>query len=73
MGFYVIRHPGAGVGTCPVDALTIHRAAGWARVSEERPEPADFHLPDFADAPDLDAEPAPAAPAAKTTTKESKA
>jgi hypothetical protein len=33
---------------------------GWYRVSEWRAQPADFYLPDFVDAPDLDApEPEP--------------
>jgi hypothetical protein len=73
--FAVVRHPAtAGLGTCSADAMDIHRANGWVRVSEYRAAPGDFHLPDFADAPDLDAEPEPdpepqpdEKPAAKTT------
>lgn len=57
-GFAVVRHTvTGGVGTCPADALDIHRANGWVRVSDWRPAPDLFHLPDFADAPDLDAAP----------------
>jgi len=33
------------------------------RVSDYRPEPNDFHLPEFADAPDLDAAPESDSPA----------
>ena len=78
MGFVVIRHPEIGVGTCPADTLDLWRAQGWVRVSDERTEPSLFHLPDFADAPELDAEAPPtpspeqepeAAPA-QTTKKE---
>jgi hypothetical protein len=54
--FAVIRHTQTGgVGTSPESALDLHLANGWVRVSEFRAEPSDFHLPDFADAPDLDA------------------
>lgn len=55
--FAVVRHPDTGgIGTSPEAAMPIHRARGWVRVSEYRDAPADFHLPDFADASDLDAE-----------------
>lgn len=55
-GFAVIRHTETGgVGTTPAEAMDLHRANGWVRVSEYGPEPSAFHLPDFADAPDLDA------------------
>lgn len=58
--FAVIRHPEAGIGTAPRDALTLMRANGWIRISEFRDEPGAFHLPDFADVTaDLDAEAAP--------------
>jgi len=76
--FAVVRHPEAGMGICPAEAIDQHRANGWIRVSEYRAEPSDFHLPDFAaSAADLDAEPVAApdpepAPPAKTT-KENKA
>jgi hypothetical protein len=82
MSFVVIRHPDAGLGTCPVEALDTYRINGWARVSEdERAEPGDFNLADFADASDVDAveeTPAPAelaapAPTPAKATKESKA
>lgn len=56
MGFVVVRHPDAGIGTIPAAALEMHRARGWARVSEERAEPSAFHLPDYAEAHDLDGE-----------------
>lgn len=76
MSFVVIRHPEAGVGTCHVDSLPVHRRTGWVRVSEPRPEPGDHRLSDYADAPDLDApavepDPVPAAPA--KASKETKA
>jgi len=58
-GFAVVRHPQTGgIGTVPADAMELHLANGWVRVSEYRAEPSEFHLPDFAGAPDLDA-PAP--------------
>jgi hypothetical protein len=55
-----------------VDALEHHRIRGWVRVSEPAPD-KDFLFPaDFADAPDLDAEPEeqPKKTAAKTKTEE---
>jgi hypothetical protein len=71
MKFCVIRHDSLGIGTCPESALPLHQAAGWFRVSEFSGDPADFNLPDYAEAPDLDAPViAPAAtekPASKTT------
>lgn len=55
-GFAVIRHPETGgVGTAPAEAMEHYRNRGWVRVSEYAPNPVLFHLPDFADAPDLDA------------------
>lgn len=77
MRFCVIRHPDvAALGTCAETALQHHKDNGWHRVSEWRGEPADFHLPDFADAVnDLDAEPVPAADSAEaepSTTRSSK-
>lgn len=73
-GFAVIRHPDAGVGVAPAAALPIHLANGWVRVSEFRAEPSAFHLPDFVDAPDVDAKPAPKpVSATPANTKESKA
>jgi len=71
-GFAVIRHPDVAVpGVCPEGALEYQRTQGWYRVSEWRAEPADFHLPDYADVfTDLDAEPEPDKPA--KTTKETK-
>jgi hypothetical protein len=76
-GFVVIRHSEAGVGTCHVDSLDIHRRAGWFRVSEPQAEPLDIRLSDYADAPDLDAEPAvdpdPAPAASAKASKETKA
>jgi hypothetical protein len=75
--FAVIRHTETGgLGIVPAAALDMQRANGWIRVSDYRDEPADFHLPDFADSSvDLDAEPAPEPKAAKkaATTKESSA
>ena len=56
--FVVVRHPDITVpGVIPVDALELHKLRGWFRVSEPASQPADFYLPDFADAEDLDAEP----------------
>lgn len=71
--FAVVRHPDiAELGVIPAAALETHRTRGWYRVSEWREQPADLHLPDYAEAvEDLDAEPAPAKPA--KTTKETKA
>lgn len=77
MSFAVVRHPDIdSPGICPEAAFEAHKARGFYRVSDWRAEPADFHLPDFADdAPDLDApapepEQEPQAPA-ETTEKES--
>lgn len=55
--FCVIRHPNVtAVGTCPDTALEHHRSLGWMRISDWRPEPDAFNLPDFAEAvTDLDA------------------
>jgi hypothetical protein len=73
-GFAVIRHTETGLlGIVPAGALDMQRAGGWVRVSDYRDEPADFHLPDFADADDLDAEPEPKAAKKAATTKESNA
>lgn len=76
--FAVIRHTETGgLGIVPAGALDMQRAHGWVRVSDYRAEPADFHLPDFADSTtDLDAEPEPepepkAAKTKAATTKES--
>jgi hypothetical protein len=56
--FAVMRHTETGgLGIVPAGAMEMQRAHGWVRVSEYRDEPADFHLPDFADADDLDAKP----------------
>lgn len=64
MSFVVVRHPDVAVpGIIPVAALESNRVSGWYRVSEERAQPADFHLLDYLDAEDLDAEPVPAEPA----------
>jgi len=74
-GFAVVRHPDiATVGVIPYAALEAHRANGWFRVSEWRPEPADLHLPDYAEAfEDLDAEPEPeAVPVSAPTPKKSR-
>jgi hypothetical protein len=59
--FAVIRHPDVTVpGIVAAGAVEVMRANGWIRVSDYRPEPADFHLPEFVDAvDDLDAEPEP--------------
>jgi len=54
--FAVVRHPDIeNPGIVPEGALEAHRVRGWYRVSEWRAQPADFYLPDFVDAPDLDA------------------
>ena len=54
--FAVVRHPDIdSPGICPQGAFELQQALGWYRVSEWRAEPADFHLPDFTDASDLDA------------------
>jgi hypothetical protein len=62
--FVVVRHPDiTNPGVIPVAALAFQRERGWYRVSEEREQPADFHLPDYLDAEDLDAQADPALPA----------
>lgn len=58
--FVVVRHPEAGVGTVPVSSLPEWEGRGWVVVSDERPEPTMFHLPDFAEPA---AEPQPETPA----------
>ena len=56
-GFAVIRHSETGgIGTAPAEAMDLHLAGGWVRVSEYRHDPGLFNLADFnADSPDLDA------------------
>jgi hypothetical protein len=54
--FAVVRHPDIDTpGIIPQAALEAHLAREWYRVSDWRAEPAAFHLPDFFDAPDVDA------------------
>lgn len=58
MDWYVIRHPETGgVGVVADSALTIHKGAGWLRVSDPIAEGAKDHLilDGFVDSPDLDA------------------
>jgi hypothetical protein len=58
MSFVVMRHTETGgVGAVAAEAVDLHRVNGWIRVSDYRGEPGDFHLPDYSDAPDLDAPP----------------
>src|SRR5262249_40122643 len=64
-GFVVIRHPEAGVGTAPVEALEHWAARGWEAVSDERPDPSLFHLPHYAAPPEPN--PPPLATAGSTT------
>ena len=53
----MVRHPDIEtVGVCPQASFEAHRARGFYRVSEWRENPADFHLPDYAEGVDLDAE-----------------
>ena len=56
-GFAVVRHTESqGLGVVTAEALDLHRANGWIRVSPWAAEPADLHLPDYVDAhDDLDA------------------
>lgn len=63
-GFAVVRHPDVtALGILPAGAFELARAQGWYRISEYRPEPSDFHLPEFADCfDDLDAPPPPPKP-----------
>jgi len=67
--FAVVRHPNvSAVGVLPEGALEFQRIHGWYRVSPWAPEPADLHLPDYAEVyEDLDAEPEPDKKPAKTT------
>ena len=71
MRFAVVRHPDvAAPGVIPESALAMQRAQGWYRVSDWRGQPADFHLPDFADVSgDLDDEPAQPAEAETTAAR----
>jgi hypothetical protein len=79
MSFAVVRHPDIEtLGIIPQGAMEYERVRGWYRVSEYRPEPSSFHLPDFDDADeDLDApppkKPARKAPAAPEPTEEQEA
>lgn len=63
--FAAVRHPDVTVaGICPQGAYEYQRAHGWYRVSPWFPEPADIHLPEYAESDvDLDADPEPATPA----------
>jgi len=62
--FAVVRHPETGgLGVVPAAAVEFLRNNGWVRVSEHRGEPGAFHLPEFADSPDLDAPQPPESPA----------
>lgn len=71
--FALARYPGVDEpGIFPASAMKHQRDRGWYRVSEWRPEPADFHLPDFADAfDDLDAQPQYESPAEPEKDEES--
>jgi hypothetical protein len=81
--FAVVRHPDIeALGVLPEGALELQRVHGWYRVSPWAPEPADLHLPDYAevftdlDAPAPEPEPEPVQEPKKApakTTKESKA
>jgi hypothetical protein len=61
--FCVVRHAEAGLSVVPAAAVEYLGNNGWTRVSEDRPEASDFHLPEFADAPELDAAPESDSPA----------
>jgi len=71
--FAAVRHPDIeALGILPEGAYALQRIHGWYRVSQWCAEPADLHLPDYADVyEDLDAEPEPDTKPAKTT-KETK-
>lgn len=77
MNWFVMRLPETGgVGVVPESALEHHRVRGWLRVSGplNNDERDQVRLSDYAEAPDLDAEPEPeppAKPTAKTSAKES--
>jgi len=46
--FAVVRHPDiAEPGIVPQGAIDLLVVNGWYRVSDWRPQPSDFHLPDF--------------------------
>ena len=72
--FAVVRNPDiAELGVIPATALDMHRGKGWFRVSDFRPQPADFYLPDFAESTqDLDA-PESSSPAKPEQSEERKA
>lgn len=74
-----MRHPETGgVGLVPESAVEHQRGRGWLRVSDALDDDARlaFDPAEFADAPDLDAapdpetEPAPKAPAKRSTAKD---
>jgi hypothetical protein len=68
MRFCVMRLADVGPATTPESAWPMYQARGWVRVSEWMDDTSQVYLPDYADAPDLDAEPEPAkTPAAKTS------
>lgn len=71
MDWFVIRHPDTGgVAVVADSALTIHKGAGWIRVSDAIDESAKDQVvtQDYAAAPDLDA---PQASSNKVFIKES--
>jgi hypothetical protein len=60
--FCVIRHAETGgLSVVPASAVDYLSNNGWSRVSDDRPEPGDFHLPEFAPDPDAASE-SPAEP-----------
>ena len=67
--FAAVRHPDVNaLGVCPQGALEYQRNLGWFCVSPWFAEPADIHLPDYAESyDDLDAEPEPDTKSAKKT------
>lgn len=71
MRFCVMRDPAVGVFTAPESAWPTYRSRGCVRVSEWMDDMSQVVPADFADAPDLDAQPEPE-PAATPATKTSK-
>lgn len=75
MRWCVIRHPDlpGQPSVAPEDALAVWRPRGWLRVSELVADQTLLRPAEYADAPDLDAEPAvvkqPAKPAESSKEK----
>lgn len=57
MRWCVIRHPTLGMAVVAERSLIVHKPRGWVRVSEPVADRESLIVEQYADAPDLDAEP----------------